>query len=121
MQLATKLARPHGVLVRSAVGVVRHAHHQRMRLPLADALARLLQAGLLGVGTDGGQRIGPAQKSRAHGDPGALEAEIESKKGLELRRNGGGGDGRGAGAAHAWPASGESIHACRPSSARARS
>src|SRR2546427_6878546 len=68
---------PYTTLFRSVVG---HADDQRIGLPLLDALAGLGQAGLAGLGADGGQRVGRAQHARAHGAARALGPEVEGDR-----------------------------------------
>ena len=121
-QLAAKLERALGVLVARAVGVVGHTDHQGVGLPLLDAQRDLHKTGIA-LGLDGGLRRSAFQHAVARGHARALLAKIKSKKGLEVRGNGGLLDGLAMNghAGHACPASGDSIQAFRPSSARARS
>ena len=116
VQVAAEFKRCLGVLVARAVGVVGHADHQGVGLPFLDAL-RYLHKACVALGLDGGLRRGAAQHAVARGHTRALEAKIESKKGLKMRRNG----GLNGQAGHACPASGEIIQACSPKRASALS
>ena len=114
--LAPELAGALSDLVGRPVGVEGHANHQGIGLPFADTLGHLGEAGIA-LRADRALGRGAAQHARTHGDAGALEPVIESQKGLEMR----GDDGWSRLAAHACPASGDSIHDCRPSNPSARS
>ena len=87
-----------------------HAHHQRIGLPFAHPRLGLRQPGLA-LGPDGGLGRGGAQQAVAHGHAGALQAEVESEKGLEVWR-----DVEQPRALMRAPHLGDSIHDCRPSS-----
>jgi hypothetical protein len=95
---------------------VGHADHQGIGLPFLDALCHLGKTGIA-FGLDGALGRGAAQHAVARRHTRALEAEIESKKGLEMRRNG----WLSGQAGHACPASGDNIQALSPSSDKARS
>lgn len=116
MQLACEAARAQGVVVLGPIGVKWHTHHQGIGLPILDA-----------AGNQGPTRIalglqmtlgrGLAQQAVAHRHTGAPGAKVKGQKHLQLGRNLAW-TGHHA-SAHACPASGDSIHDCKPSNDRA--
>ena len=93
-----------------AIGVIRHTNDQRIGLPIFNLLGDFDKAGIALSGNRA-LRLGGAHQAVAHGKTGALDAEVQRQKGLQM--------GRHHQAAHACPTSDESIHDSKPSKATA--
>ena len=93
----------------------RHPHHQRLRLPGLDVACHQRPA-TIAFGLDRALRFGMTEKTAGVGHAGAFAPHIKRQKGFRPRRV----QGLTCGA-HACPASGESIHDCKPNKASARS
>ena len=116
MQLARKATGAQGVFMFCPIGMERHAHHQGVGLPILDAAADQRPTGVT-LGLQMALWRGLAQQAVAHGHAGAAGAKVKGQKHLQLGRNLAWAGHHAC--AHACPASGDSIHDCKPSKDRA--
>jgi hypothetical protein len=82
VQLACKFFGLGRVLVGRAIGVIRHAHHQRVRLPFGNTLGDELPTGIA-FGVDGGLRLSLAQQAAAVGHACTFDTEVKGKERLK--------------------------------------